>query len=68
MEGGALKGAVSLADDHDINAAWQRGLIDALVQFFDRHQDLTGQLSHVVHGVRLQAAEKSQTRISGFDQ
>lgn len=58
MEGGALKGAVSLTNDHDIDAAWQRRLIYALVQFFDSHQDLTRQLSHVVHGVCLQAQKK----------
>lgn len=54
VEGGALVGAISLADHHHIDAARQRGLVDAFVQLLDSHQHLAGQLAHVVHGVRLE--------------
>lgn len=53
MEWRALVSAVSLADNHNIDASRQRGLINALVQFFNGYQHLTCQLAHVVHGVRL---------------
>lgn len=53
VEWRALVGAISLADDHDVYAARQRGLVDAFVQFLDGDQHLTCQLAHVVHGVGL---------------
>lgn len=58
MEWRALVGAISLADNHNINAARQRGLINALVQFFDGDQHLTCQLAYVVHGVRLEGGKE----------
>lgn len=58
MEWWALVGAISLADNHNIDAARQRGLIDAFVQFFDGHQHLTCQLAHVVHGVSLKEGKQ----------
>lgn len=50
VEWRALVGAISLANNHYIDAARQCGLVDAFVQFFDGYQHLTSQLAHVVHG------------------
>lgn len=58
VEWWALVSAISLADNHNIDAARQRGLINALIQFFDGYQHLTCQLAHVVHGVRLEGGRE----------
>lgn len=58
VERRALVGAISLADNHNIDAARQCGLINALVQFFDSYQNLACQLAHVVHGVRLEGGRE----------
>lgn len=63
VEGRALVGAISLANDHHVDAARQRGLVDAFVQFFDGYQHLTSQLAHVVHGVGL---DVGQDRSGGY--
>ena len=62
VEGGALVGAVALLHHHHIDAAGQRGLVDALVQLLDRHQHLARQLAHVVHGVGLHRAQWGEGR------
>lgn len=53
MERGALESPIRLADHDHIDATRQCGLIDPLVQLLHRHQHLTCQLPHVVHGVHL---------------
>lgn len=58
MEWWALVGAISLANDHNVDAARERGLVYAFVQFFDGDQHLTCQLAHVVHGVGLDGGKK----------
>lgn len=53
MKRRTLVGPVLLPYDHHVDAARQRGLVDALIQLLHRHQHLTCQLSHIVHGVYL---------------
>ena len=50
VERWALEGPVGLLDHDNVDGARQRGLVDALVQFLHRHQ----QLAHVVHGLHLE--------------
>lgn len=57
VERRALVGAISLANDHHIDAARQRSLVYAFVQFFDGYQHLTSQLAHIVHGVGLDGGQ-----------
>lgn len=66
MEWWALVGTISLADNHNINAAGQRGLINSFIQFFNGYQHLTCQLAHVVHGVGLEGAKQLNiSRVKG---
>lgn len=53
VERGALKSPIGLSDHDHVDAARQRGLIDPLVELLHRHQHLTRQLPHIVHGVHL---------------
>lgn len=55
VERGALERPVRLSDHDHVDAAWQSGLIDPLIQLLHRHQHLARQLPHVVHGVHLSA-------------
>lgn len=55
MERGALERPIRLADHDHVDAAWQSGLIDPLIQLLYCHQHLARQLPHVVHGVHLSA-------------
>ena len=65
MEGGALVGAVPLPHHHHVDAARQRGLVDALVQLLHRHKHLARQLTHVVHSVRLAKEGKHDRGVRG---
>lgn len=60
MERGALVGAILLADHHYIDAAWERGLVNALIQLLHGHQHLTCQLPHIIHGARLKKRNRKQ--------
>lgn len=62
VERGALESPVRLSDHDHIDAARQRGLIEPLVQLLHRHQHLTRQLPHVVHGVHLPVKTLTLTR------
>lgn len=65
VEWRALVGAISLADDHNVDAARERGLVDAFVQFLDGDQHLTCQLAHVVHGVSLNGGARKNISAAG---
>lgn len=53
MERGALEHTIRLPDHDHVDAAWQSGLVDPLIQLLYGHQHLARQLPHVVHGVHL---------------
>lgn len=49
----ALQSAVRLTHHNDINTAREGGRVQASVQLLHLHENLTGQLTHVVHGLTL---------------
>lgn len=58
VEGRALVGAILLSHNHHVDAAGQRGLVDALVELLHRDDHLPRQLPHIIHGLRLKETEQ----------
>ena len=58
VEGRALVGAIQLSHNHHVDAAGQRGLVDALVELLHCDDHLPRQLPHIIHGLRLKETEQ----------
>ena len=70
VEGRALQRAIGRAHHDDVDAAGERGRVDAAVQLLHLHEHLARQLSHVVHGLRLQPDRQPERerRVSVYPQ
>lgn len=58
VEWGALKAPIGLANNDDVDASRKCGRVQTLVEFLHGDKHLACELSHVIHGLRLQSRHK----------